>query len=343
MKTKMLMAAFMASAALIAPAQAGNGHHSGGGGNSVASSGGVRGGGGPAPSFRSMPSGRFGGGGSFRSMPVRSFNSNPMVYSGQRFSSQRFRSPGSTEFRSRVVNSNVGGSFPGRQFTPGNISRADRVQRFSNAGTQSIANMRHDGNNQFRNGANQFRNGGNQVRNGNQRLRPDWHNHVFAQHSANWHRDWDRNHDHWWNGHRCHFFNGSWVIFDIGFYPWWPWWWDYPYYGYGYNGYPYDYGYYPNGYAGDYGYGYNNTDPGAYDNQYGYQNSYGDQSANSTVAAAQDRLAREGYYRGQIDGVLGPETRHAIVRFQTSRSLRINGELNSETLNALGLRQYASY
>ena len=322
MNTRMLMAALLASVALVAPAQAGNGKHNGGNGNfSAARSGGARVSGGGAPSFRSASVGRFGGG-SFRSMPVRSFNSNRMIYSGQRFSSGGgVRSARATEFRSRIVNSNTGGgSIGANQFARGNNVRGNNLQRFQNGGGQ------------FRNGFNQARTGG-----GNS-LPQNWRNHVFAQRSANWNRNWDRRHDHWWNGHRCHWWNGSWVIFDIGFSPWW---WGYPYdYGYGY---PYGYGYYPYGYNYGYGYGYN--DPGVYDNQPAYDQSYSggyDQSANSSVAAAQDKLAQEGFYHGQIDGVLGPETRHAIVRFQSSRGLRVNGELTSETLGAMGLREYAN-
>jgi len=173
---------------------------------------------------------------------------------------------------------------------------------------------------------------------------------VVAQHSANWHRDWDRHHDHFFHGHRFVFIDGFWWGFGLGFDPWWAW--DYPYYGYGY-GYPYNYGYgynYDNGYDSNYDNGYSDpgsngsyNDPGAYGGQYGNQNNYGAQSANSTIAAAQDRLTQEGFYRGQIDGVLGPETRHAIVRFQTKHGLGISGELTTETLNAMGLRQYANY
>ncbi|HJT46059.1 MAG TPA: peptidoglycan-binding domain-containing protein [Chthoniobacterales bacterium] len=89
-------------------------------------------------------------------------------------------------------------------------------------------------------------------------------------------------------------------------------------------------------------------DQEGYDDQSGYQQRYqngyaNQQSANSTVAAVQDRLVRDGFYSGQIDGVLGPETRHALVRFQTKRGLRISGELTTETLDALGLRQYGNY
>jgi hypothetical protein len=273
-----------------------------------------------------------------------------MVYSGQRFSSVGVRSPRVTEFRSRPLNSN----FTSRQVTGGNIG-THRIDQFPN--NQRVVRSGKG----FASNNSAIGNRTTQFRNAN-RLAPNWRNHVFAQRSATWQRNWDRRSDHWWHGHRCHFFNGSWVIFDAGFYPWGPWWWDYPSYGYGYGyGYPYNSGYYPNGS----GYGYN--DPGAYyDQGGGYQNSYDDQSAypsgsqrgyqpgnqngygdqqsaNSSVAAAQDRLVREGFYQGQIDGVLGPETRHALVRFQTKHGLRISGELTTETLDALGLRQYANY
>ena len=223
-----------------------------------------------------------------------------------------------TQFRSRVVKSNTSDSFSGRQFTRGNFTQGDRVQGFSNGGNQSSANLRRDRNMRFEN---------NQVRNGNQGLRQGWQKHVFAQHAADWHRDWDRRSDHWWNGHRCHFFNGVWIVFDIGFDPWWWWYSPYDYYSYGYP-YPYSYGYDP-GYYGSTGY-YNDG-------------GYADQAGGSTVAAVQERLAREGYYRGPIDGVFGPETRAALADYQSNHGLRVTGTLSNETLAALGLRRVASY
>src|SRR5437870_3854036 len=48
---------------------------------------------------------------------------------------------------------------------------------------------------------------------------------------------------------------------------------------------------------------------------YGYGNGYGDTS-HSRVAELQRRLARAGYYRGSIDGVLGPQTRRAIRAYE---------------------------
>ena len=304
MKLKLLAVALLASATLIPNLEAGN-RHNNGGGNVVAARSGVARSGGKV--FSSMPARSFGGG-------------NRMIYSGQRFSSVGVRSPRVTGVRSRPLNSN----FTGRQFTGGNVG-ANRInqfgnnQRFTRSGKGFASNNAVIGN----------RTGGGQLRNGN-RLAPNWRNHVFAQRSANWQRNWDRRSDHWWHGHRCHFFNGSWVIFDFGFSPWW--WWDYPsYYGYGY-GYPYSYSY-----DDESDPGYSNF--GAYDDQ----NGYVDQSANSTVAAVQERLAREGSYRGQIDGVFGPETRAAIANYQSNHGLRVTGALTNETLAALGLRRVASY
>jgi Putative peptidoglycan binding domain len=320
MKTKLLAVALLASAALIAPVQAGGGNHGGGGGGF--GGGGGRGGarGGAGPSVSSMPGRNFGGGGSFRSMPMRSFSGNRAIYSGQRFSSVGGQMPRSMEFRPRYANTRPNTSIQSRQFENGNVTRGVDGARLANRGNHALQNPGRAGNRAA------------QAHNGNGNLRPDWQKHVFAQHSGNWHRDWNRNADHWWHGHRCHFFNGSWVIFDVGFYPWWGWpYWDPYYYGYGYG---YGYGYY------DYPYGYESN---YYGEQYDDQNAYADQSANSTIAAVQERLVQDGYYRGQIDGVFGPETRAALAQFQSNHGLRVSGALTNDTLAALGLRRVASY
>src|SRR5438552_11416156 len=258
MKTKFYWVALLASAALIAQAQAG-GHNGGGGGNFAAA--------GPGPA-------RSGGSPSFHSMPMRGFGGGQMIYSGQRFPSTALRSARSMEFRPQYVRSNAGRAIGSDQFTRGNINRGNRSNQFSNAGNRAITNLRRDGN------------GAGQVRSGNN-LPTNWRNHVVTQHSANWQRNWNRSRDHVWRGHHCRFINGSWVIFDFGFYPWWPYGYPYDYYADDYYGYPYGYdpGYY---------------DSGAYQNEEYYgQNGYGDAYADSTVSAAQQRLAREGYYRGQ--------------------------------------------
>jgi hypothetical protein len=181
-------------------------------------------------------------------------------------------------------------------------------------------------------------------------------NHVFAQRSANWHSDWDHNHDHWWHGHLCHFVNNVWVIFEVGFNPWWSY--DYPY-DY-YNSLPepssqYSVGsidyyapseYEPNGQT----YIYNPNDytdhqnGGGYDDQGQYEKQDDNSSSSAdrdiaveTVAAAQDELAREGYYHGPIDGVFSPETHRAVKDFQRDSGLNETGYLSRETRNALEL------
>jgi hypothetical protein len=340
MKTKFYWLALIVSAALSAPAQAGN-HHGGSGNFAGAAHAPARS---SAPSFRSMPRGNFGGG--------------RMIYSGQRFSSVGMRSS-SNAFRQHYVNSNGG---PLRQFNTGNLNRGSRLARFQNQGNHAITNqvvegtgairnqtgggnrltrfgntrgnhLAQNGNGQANGAIKHHENGAGQVRNGNNNLRADWRNHVFARRSGEWNRNWDRRHDHWWHGHRCHFVNGSWIIFDLGFYPWWPAWYPYDYYAYDYYPYPYNYdpGYY---------------DPGVYQGEEYYDqgnfNSSDQYGADSTVAAAQERLARQGYYRGEIDGVLGPETRRAIARYQSNHGLRVTGALTTDTLQALGLNRVAS-
>ena len=61
-------------------------------------------------------------------------------------------------------------------------------------------------------------------------------------------RNWDRGRDHFWHGHRCHWHNNAWVIFDLGFYPWDYGWGYYPYGAYSY----YDGGYYDDGAQSEY-------------------------------------------------------------------------------------------
>src|SRR5437868_3752286 len=79
-------------------------------------------------------------------------------------------------------------------------------------------------------------------------------------------------------------------------YPYW-WEWGYPYYAYD-DPYYYPY-YYPGSYYG-------------YDAYYGDPNYRTGDNRSYGAKAIQTELARRGYYRGPIDGVLGPESRNAI-------------------------------
>jgi len=55
----------------------------------------------------------------------------------------------------------------------------------------------------------------------------------------------------------------------------------------------------------------------------------------NVVYAVQGELFRRGFYRGGIDGQLGPATTDAIVRFQEDEGMPITGRLDSPTLNEL--------
>jgi hypothetical protein len=116
--------------------------------------------------------------------------------------------------------------------------------------------------------------------------------------------------NHW--GHHRHHRSRSNVIFGIGL--------GYPYYGYGYpyyGSYPYGYGYYTRPREVVY------SDRGLTDD--------------ATVAAVQRRLARGGYYRGAIDGVIGNGTRSAIAAYERNNGLPVDGRIDRQLLATLGL------
>ncbi len=134
--------------------------------------------------------------------------------------------------------------------------------------------------------------------------------HIAERHDANWHRDWDRRHAHFFHNRFFVFDDGFWFGLDAGFYPW-----DYlPYYADDY--YPYDY------YADSQPYG--NT---------------GAPVADPTVQAVQTQLMQLGYYTGPLDGMFGPTTRDAVVKYQVAKRLSVTGSLSPDTLQSLGLPQ----
>ena len=290
MKTKFYWVALLASAAMIAQAKAG-GHYGGGGGFAVAAH--------PAPAHAAAPA--------LRSAPRGNFGGGRYIAPGARFSS--YYAP--TTFRQqRMVGSDRTFS---RQFSAGTANRRFDGSRIANGRETRFTRNGND----FRN---RFQTRGSNI----------GREHVFARRSADWHRDWDRRSDHWWHGHRCHFVNGFWFIYDTGFYPYDYW---YPYgYAYGYYGSPY--------YPYDYDAGVYEGDGADYSSQGAYRSSVS--YADSTVAAVQEQLAQQGYYRGEIDGIFGAETRRAVVRYQSDQGLRVTGSLNADTLRALGLQRVAS-
>ena len=239
-----------------------------------------------APAFHPAPRGNFGGGRFMAPGPHFSSYHTPMAFRQQRVGSFDRGFARSHQFATETAN---------RRFdAPRTLNHRD-------------SRLTRNGNNS----GNRFENRGSNTARA----------HVFAQRSADWHRDWDRHHDHWWHGHRCRFVDGSWFIYDIGFDPYDYW---YPYEAYAYAYYPYDYN--AGVYEGD---GADYYDQGAYDSS--------DQSADSTFAAVQEQLARRGYYRGKVDGIFGQETRRAIIRYQSDHGLGVTGRVNMDTLHALGV------
>jgi Putative peptidoglycan binding domain len=143
---------------------------------------------------------------------------------------------------------------------------------------------------------------------------------------GNWGGNWHHHH------HGNDDFNNFIFVGSFGF----------PFFGYpyGYGYYPYGYGYAPYGYgygsgyygyapgygygSGYYGYGagyYGNGYSGAgyYGNGYyrsSYYRGYGYNGNRSRVVRLQQQLARAGYYRGPIDGIMGNRTRYALRAYQ---------------------------
>jgi Putative peptidoglycan binding domain len=139
--------------------------------------------------------------------------------------------------------------------------------------------------------------------------------------------------DNWNHCHRGHFndfvFVGSFGFPFFGY----PYGYGYSPYGYGYS--PYGYGYgsgyygYGSGYYGDgagyYGTGYYGN--GYYGNssyrssyypgyRYGYNGNRSSVVRRSNVVRLQQQLARAGYYRGPIDGIMGTRTHYALRAYQ---------------------------
>src|SRR6516164_7653181 len=150
---------------------------------------------------------------------------------------------------------------------------------------------------------------------------------------------------HGFNGHRFFFRHGNRIVFvgGPGFFwggPWWgyPWWWDYPPFAYSY-GYPY----YGDSYYGDpyYGSSYGGPDPSYGSAYYGMSSgptySYRTSSGGENTAV-QIALRRQGYYRGPIDGDIGPASQRAIRSFQRDNDLPVTGTVDSSLLQALRVR-----
>jgi len=118
--------------------------------------------------------------------------------------------------------------------------------------------------------------------------------------------------------HEFFFRHNFFVAFDFGAFGFWPWWWwDSP--GWWDEGYPYD-GYYPD-----------------YDDSSADSSQYGADYWNKLAISVQTKLANQGYYHGQVDGIVGSGSIDAIRRFQADHGLKATGKIDPKLLKALGV------
>lgn len=59
--------------------------------------------------------------------------------------------------------------------------------------------------------------------------------------------------------------------------------------------------------------------------------------ADDTIYSAQRTLKKLGYYNGSVDGEPGSQTAAAIRRYQVAMNLKVDGQLNSQTLKSLNV------
>jgi hypothetical protein len=129
--------------------------------------------------------------------------------------------------------------------------------------------------------------------------------HAWSYDEAQRYQRRDRQDRDWWRSRYTRFalFGGGYYYWDRGYW--------YPAYGYDtrYNTYAYD----------EPIYGYNYMEP------------------RQVMLRVQRELRREGYYRGALDGLIGPMTRAALARFQRDAGLRVTRRIDGPTLAALGV------
>ena len=130
----------------------------------------------------------------------------------------------------------------------------------------------------------------------------NWHGQqytVFRNYNSQWH---DQN---WWHNHYRNnivFVFGAPYYWNAGY--WFPAW-----------------GYYPNAYYAWDGpvYGYNHLPP------------------DQVIANVQATLQQQGYYQGEVDGLIGPLTRGAVADYQRDHGLYITSAIDQPTLQSLGM------
>lgn len=77
-------------------------------------------------------------------------------------------------------------------------------------------------------------------------------------------------------------------------------------------------------------------DPGAYYPYDGPIYAYNDLPPDQVIANVQAELQAQGYYHGEVDGLLGPLTRAALANYQRDRGLYITSAIDQPTMESLG-------
>ena len=78
-------------------------------------------------------------------------------------------------------------------------------------------------------------------------------------------------------------------------------------------------------------------DPGAYYAYDGPIYAYNNLPPDQVIANVQAALQQQGYYRGEVDGLLGPLTREAVANYQRDHGLYTTSAIDEPTLLALGM------
>jgi hypothetical protein len=122
---------------------------------------------------------------------------------------------------------------------------------------------------------------------------------VFVNYHPMWQSQW------WWNQHYNHvvFIYGGWYYWNNNY--WYPAW----------------------GYAPDSVYVYDGP----------VYASSPSEDPGQVIANVQSALQQQGYYQGDIDGILGPQTRAALAEYQTAQGIEPTGAVDEPTLETLGM------
>lgn len=167
-----------------------------------------------------------------------------------------------------------------------------------------------------------FRRDSNRVRN-REASRRNWNR---DDRRREYRRDWDR------RGHRRYYYGSRYGRYRYyGHRPYYGGYWGYPYYSYGWG--PWWGPSFGVTVGGVYPYG------GYYDGDVRiYRGEQVSPAYNSSIEfAVQRRLAKLGYYRGRIDGDIGPASRRAIRRYQQDNDLDVTGRIDRDLIASLGI------